>query len=371
MYFYVAASLLSISLLIVISNVWLFPKVRNVVGNSTTKISLLIPARNEENNIEECVLSVLQQGGAVAEILIYNDHSEDRTGEILTRLSQQYPQIAVVPCRPLLPGWCGKNFACAQLASAASGDWLLFIDADVRLAPNAISSILAEARARNLTFLSCWPKFETVTVAEKILMPMLNFLVFSLYPSVLTILTTPQFVQNEKLGIAHGACMLFERASYEKFDGHERVKDQIFEDTRIAQLWRKSGMRGLCLDGQGFVHLRMYTSGREIWQGFQKNFFPAFKSQTSFWLFIVMHFTIYLLQFILVVFNPNSRYVLLILLVSCIRFLIALRFRQSILSVVFHPFAETLLLLLGISSWWRCISGKGVNWKGRSYQTSE
>lgn len=370
-YLSIAAFFLISTLLIVISNVLLFSKVRVASQEYSKRVSILIPARNEERNLEECIKSLFRQGNAVLEILIYDDYSEDRTAEIIAKLMDKYPQIAKVPNVPLPPEWCGKNFACSQLAKVAKGDWLLFIDADARLADNAVNRMLTEVEARNLTFLSCWPKFETVTWAEKILMPMLNFIVFSMYPAALAMLTHPKFIHNEGLGLAHGACMFFERASYFQFGGHARVKDQIFEDTRIAQLWRKSGMRGLCLDGQELVRLRMYSSGAEIWQGFQKNIYPAFKNQINFWVFIIYHFIINLLPFLYLIIYQNTKFFFLTSLILAIRLLIAFRFRQSLLSVIFHPFAESILLLLGISSWWRCKSGKGVNWKGRTYQTSE
>lgn len=364
------ASIIVALLVVTISNCLFFLKVKNNSTKKRRQVSILVPARNEEANIEQCVRTLITQGEIVAEILIYDDHSEDHTGLILARLSQAFPLIRMIGCRPLPDGWCGKNFACAELAANASGDWLLFIDADARLNPDVVARMIGEAETRDLTFVSFWPRFATVTLAEKILMPMLNFMVFSLYPAGLALLQHPGFRFNKNLGLAHGSCMLFSRQAYEQFGGHARVKDQIFEDTRIAQLWRENKFNGLCLDGQELVSLRMYNSGQEIWHGFQKNFYLAFTHSVNFWLFLCFHLVIFLLPFIYFIFAPTLKIFLLVVGILAMRLLLALKFKQSLISILFHPFAEIFLLMLGISSWWRCRTGKGVNWKGRAYQTS-
>lgn len=347
-----------------------WPRLRKVPLTIPATVSVLIPARNEEKNIAACLDTVIQQGSLLAEIIVYDDHSTDNTSKIVQSYAAVSDKVRVESAVPLPSGWCGKNFACAQLAKVAKGDWLLFLDADARLLPEAISRMVGEAQRRQATMLSCWPGFATHTLVEKILMPYLNFVVFSLYPGILTYLKQPEFQFNPKLGLAHGACMLFERESYHSFGGHERVKDQIFEDTRIAQLWRADQRTGLCLDGQDIVTLRMYSSFTEIWYGFQKNFFPAFSYEYNFWLFLLVHISVFLCPFILFVTYSNPLLAFTLLLVLMTRTTLLIRFRQSFFSLIFHPLGELLLVILGLSSWWRCKSGKGVVWKGRAYQKS-
>jgi chlorobactene glucosyltransferase len=357
-------------LFIAICNWAFWPKVKEASVQYNDLVTVLIPARNEENNLPKCLDSVLSQGAVVAEVLIYDDHSTDKTSQIIHHYSSQFPQIKLVSPLSLPPGWCGKPFACHQLAKQATGDWLLFLDADVRLTPNAINRMIAEGQARQVTFLSCWPRFQMETFFERLLMPLLNFVVFSMFPGPLSFIKRPEFEFNARLGLAHGACMLFERNSYEAFGGHESVKDQIFEDTRIAQLWRASFRKGLCLDGQEIVYLRMYTSFEEIWKGFQKNIYPAFQHKYNFWLFLSLHTFVFLLPFIFVVALKNSALLWVILTILLTRLMIVLRFRQPLVSVILHPFGELMLILLGVSSWWGCKYGKGVVWKGRAYQKS-
>lgn len=368
MLFIVIAIGTGVTLAVALSTVLFWPQVRTTARVFPGTVSVLIPARNEEAHLPVCLDAILtEERATILEILVYDDHSIDRTLAIIQSYAAQYPLLKLVPASALPPGWCGKNYACAQLAKAAQGKWLLFLDADARLGANAINCMLAEAEARQLTFLSCWPQFEMERIVEKFLMPMLNFVVFSLYPSLLALAQKPELRRNPGLGLAHGACMLFERASYEAFGGHEQVKDQIFEDTRIAQLWRARGRNGLCLDGQGIVRLRMYSSGREIWRGFQKNFYPAFAHETSFWLFLLAHLVLFLSPFVLALFSWHRLLLLAASFVWLTRVVLALRFRHSLLSTLFHPLAEAVLLCLGISSWWQYRTGQGVAWKGRVY----
>lgn len=353
-----------------VANVIAWPTVGRTEQSFPLSVSVLIPARNEAANLPDCLSTVLAQGQTIAEVLIYNDHSTDGTATIIHDYAQRDARVKPVPVQALEPGWCGKTFACAQLAQHATSEWLLFLDADVRLARGAIARMVEEARNRNLTFLSCWPGLVMQSFAEKALMPLLNFAVFTLYPGPLALSRS-----DAALGLAHGACMLFQRAAYEKFGGHAEVRDQIFEDTRLAQLWRASGRRGLALDGQELVRVRMYSSGREIWRGFEKNFFPAFRHQFTFWSFMTLHAVVFLLPFLLLPLAVSGMIAAgdvlatagLILLM---RLLLAWRFQQPFWSVLLHPLAEVVLLLIGLASWWRCHSGQGVTWKGRQYHVS-
>lgn len=354
-------------LALALSTALFWPRVRATASVFPPTVSVLIPARNEEANLPACLDAVLAQGAVVQELLVYDDHSTDRTLAIIQAYAAQHSQLKLVPASALPVGWCGKNYACAQLARAAQGAWLLFLDADARLAPNAINRMRAEVEARQLTFLSCWPKFEMDSHAEKLLMPMLNFAVFSLYPSLLALVQRAELQRSASLGLAHGACLLFERMSYEDFGGHEQVKDQIFEDTRLAQLWRASGRAGLCLDGQDIVRLRMYSSGREIWHGFQKNFYPAFRHEASFWLFWLAHLSLFFAPFGLAIFLWHPWLLFAAGFIWLTRVVLAVRFRHPWWSCWLHPVAEAVLLGLGISSWWRYRTGQGVAWKGRVY----
>ncbi|HXG66232.1 MAG TPA: glycosyltransferase, partial [Blastocatellia bacterium] len=159
----------------------------------------------------------------------------------------------------------------------ARGDWLLFLDADARLTDAAVARMVEEALCRKVTMLSGWPGLTLQSFWEKALMPLLNFVTFTLFPAPLSLVR-----DDASLGLVHGACILVDRKAYDAIGGHTAVRDQIFEDQRLAHLWRARGHRGICLDGQGIVSARMYHSFGEIWGGFQKNFYPAFRREVNF-----------------------------------------------------------------------------------------
>jgi len=367
-FFYFLFALAVVLLGVAIWNALAWPRI--VGGESRTgarRIAILIPARNEADNLAACLDAALAQGEIVKEILVYDDHSTDETSVIAEAYASREARVRLVSSVPLPADWCGKTFACAQLAEAARGEWLLFLDADARLNAGAAARMLREAERRRLTLLSCWPALELVGCWEKTLMPLLNFVVFTLYPAPLA-LRRP----DASLGLAHGACLLAHRATYALVGGHGAVRDQLFEDVRLAQLWRTRGQASLCLDGQGIVSVRMYRSFGEIWRGFQKNFFPAFRRERSFWMFIALHLTLFLLPFIFapLVWRLTGSRVLIAtaLCVLVMRAVLAWRFRHPWWSVLLHPLSEAILLALGLSSWWRCRSGRGVEWKGRRYK---
>ena len=332
------------------------------------EISILIPARNEERNLADCLSSLSKQAAVVKEILIYDDHSTDLTSTTIKQCALRDQRVRLVTRLALPAGWGGKNFACAQLANAARCEWLLFLDADARLSEHSAARMLNEARRRGITLLSCWPALDLSSFWEQTLLPMLNFLVFTLYPAPLS-----RRRNDPSLGLAHGACLLVSRNKYFAVGGHAAVRDAITEDIRLAQLWRERGERGLCLDGTGTVTVRMYRSLSEIWSGFQKNFFPGFRSRRAFRAFIALHSLLFLLPFLclpIAIVRGGAWGWAVLASVSCVllmRLLLALRFKQKLWPILLHPLAEAFLIGLALSSWWRCRGGRGVEWKGRRY----
>jgi glycosyltransferase involved in cell wall biosynthesis len=394
--FLIALALLGVTLWNVLAWPGLNPAIRPSAGAAAKgppvaagDVSILIPARDEERNIAGCLDAALVQGPIVGEVLVYDDHSTDRTAEIVSEYARRDARVRLVAPESLPPGWCGKNFACARLAAAARGRWLLYLDADARLRPEAAARMTGEAEAGAVMLLSCWPALDVRGFWETALMPMLNFVVFTLYPAPLSFRRA-----DASLGLAHGACLLARRDIYETTGGHAAVADAINEDVRLAQHWRARGRRTLCFDGQGVVGVRMYRSFAEIWRGFQKNYYPAFRRARSFWLFLALHLFVCTLPFALALFvlitllapggleapgvgAANARsfaapwvpgFAGAAACVVAARAALAWRFGQVWWSVLLHPLGECVLLALGLSSWWRCRTGRGVVWKGRRYR---
>jgi chlorobactene glucosyltransferase len=347
-------AILLFCLAIVLWNVLAWGTVRPAADDPGPVISVLIPARDEERNIRACLESVLGQPG-VLEVILYDDHSSDRTRELVQEAAARDRRIRLARTDALPPGWCGKPFACRQLAAEARGEWLLFLDADTRPAAGAVAGMLGAARRRGVTMLSCWPGLEMQTFAERLLMPLLNFVVFTMYPAPLA-----GWRREASLGIAHGACILCERRTYETIGGHAAVASEIFEDTRLSQVWRERGARSLCLDGQLVVRARMYASAREVWNGFLKNFRVGFRTAAGFWLFWCGHAVLFFGVFF---FDWRAAGIVLLM-----RLLLAARFRHPLWSALLHPAGECFLLALGLASWRAARSARGLSWKGRHYR---
>jgi chlorobactene glucosyltransferase len=349
-------------------NALAWERVRGVAATPPPwSMSILIPARDEEGNIGVCLDSALAQGVVVGEVLVYDDYSDDATARIVSEYAKRDARVRLVMRTPLPAGWCGKTFACARLANEARGRWLLFLDADARLERDAAARMVCEAESRGVTLLSCWPSIEMRGFWEQALMPLLNFVVFTLYPAPLA----SRRPLDPSLGLAHGACLVARRDVYKLAGGHTAVRDQLFEDVRLAQLWRERGQKSLCLDGRQIVRVRMYRSLTEIWQGFQKNFFPAFRHATSFWAFMALHVFVFLLPFGLapLAFTRLGAwgFAAVAACVIASRAALAARFGHPWWSVLLHPLAEGFLVALGLASWLRCKTGRGVVWKGRRY----
>ena len=330
-------------------------------------VSILIPARNEEKNIAGAIRSARDQGSIVKEILVYDDHSDDQTRTIICALCEEEQNVRLIEPVPLPEGWMGKPFACEQLASTATGDWLLFLDADTRLRPGAAEAMLHAAQIKEVTFLSCWPGILTGSFWECVFMPMLNFAVYSIFP-------TPMQEKNPlpSFGLAHGACLFIHGNTYRTIGGHASVKDELFEDTMLARTWRIKGQKGICLDGRNIVSVRMYQTLREIIRGFSKIAYPAFERELSFWLFMGFHFIFLLLPLLLLPFCHSLGLPLIPLAVAAgavpaARLIQCIQFGFPAWSVLFHPVAEAGLIGLGLYARHKCRHSTGVSWKGRVY----
>jgi cellulose synthase/poly-beta-1,6-N-acetylglucosamine synthase-like glycosyltransferase len=241
--------------------------------SDTSSISVVIPAYNEEINIRDCVQAVLQSELAnpnKLEIWIADDESQDRTGAIAQELAAIDARVKVisVPPRPQDRVWRGKNWACANAAPHATGEYLLFIDADVRLEPGAIAAAIAESKAHQCDLFSCAPEMICGCFAEWLVQPIMM--------SVLAVgfnFETVNDVNDLESAFAAGPFMLFKRDAYEKIGGHSAIAAEPVEDLELARSIKKNGFRLRYILGLGLVKVRMYQSFATLWEGWTKNFY--------------------------------------------------------------------------------------------------
>ncbi len=231
-------------------------------------LSIVVPARDEERSIEACVRSLLTQRGVATQVIVVNDGSTDATGAILARLQSEFPELTIIDGAPLPEGWVGKPWACAQGAERANGAWLLFTDADSTHEPNASVSMLAFARARNADAVSVMTGQEMVTLAERAILPaILHMIIFA--TGMLSEVNDPARADR---ALANGQYLLVSRFAYDALGGHTALRGEIVEDIEFARRLKADGRFRLAVaEATQLVHVRMYRSFREIWNGFTKN----------------------------------------------------------------------------------------------------
>jgi len=241
---------------------------RYPAGKESPLVSVIVPARNEERNIQACVSSLVRQDYARFEIIVVNDHSEDRTEEILAELKRGHPELVVIHPPALPAGWLGKNWACHQGYGHARGELLLFIDADTQHAPPSLGKAVAGLLREKADFLTAILFLTSLSVAEKLIQPLLTCMIYAVFPFAL--------MRRKKLPLpayAHGAYMLFRREAYDSIGGHAAIRNNVFDDLTLAGNVRRAGLRTLVVNGAGSICCRMYTSMGEIFRGYSKNLF--------------------------------------------------------------------------------------------------
>jgi chlorobactene glucosyltransferase len=364
-------------------NLLVMPRLRPDVAPATLpRVSVLLPARNEELRIRSCLESLLKQNYSSLEIIVLDDESVDTTVEIACALgfsTDSESNCRLIRGAPLPPGWIGKSWACYQLAEVARGDYLLFTDADTVHQPEAVSSAVAAAQRFRCDLLTLWPYQSTVTFAEKLVIPLM-FVVAGSYLPLWLLALAQRFpwlarVLGSKLlsrcGTASGQFLLFRRQSYFEMGGHRAVGEHLVEDISLAREVAKripDAWRLVTCDGTRLVSCRMYTSLGQIWEGFTKNLWPVFDGDwVWFWLAVIWQFLVCALPFLIIGFYYRPELYLVMGILLCLRVAAAVRFKTSWLSVCFHPIGYSLALLIAVNSFWQAKS-KGIMWKDRIYR---
>ena len=230
-----------------------------MTSGPTPEVSVIVPARNEETSLADCLRSLVGQSGPSCEIIVVDDDSTDGTRAI----AESFP-VRVITTDPLPNGWSGKCNAAWSGAKIAQGQWLLFTDADTKHAPNSIATGLQEAKESAADLLSYSPKQEVGSLAERALLPVIFGELATTYP--------PKDVSdpNSPLAAANGQYLLIRREAYDAIGGHAAVATAILEDVELAKRAKQAGHR-LCFHFSDVVSTRMYRSFGEMWEGWTKN----------------------------------------------------------------------------------------------------
>lgn len=229
-------------------------------------VSILVPARNESDNLRALISGLLTQPYRSFELIVCDDQSDDDTSQIVREYAQQDSRVRLISVDALPHGWLGKNNACHVLASHAKGQYYLFVDADVRIHGDVIHQLVAYAQHYCTGLISIFPKQMMVTTGEKMMVPMMNHILMTLLPLVLVRLSG-----RSSLAAANGQVMFFSALHYKALQPHRQVKSEKVEDIAIARLFKRSGVSVACLAGDHRVNCRMYRGWSEAGNGFAKN----------------------------------------------------------------------------------------------------
>jgi hypothetical protein len=336
-------------------------------------ISVLIPARNEEHVIAASLTSLLASRGVEIEIVVLDDASTDRTAEIVRGFAEKDTRVRLRSSPPLPHGWNGKQHACHALAQAARFDILCFLDADVRLAPEALVSMASFLSRSNSDLVSGFPRQETESPLECLLLPLIHFVLLSYLPLAgMRSLPAPGFA------VGCGQFLMARRAAYRKTGGHAEIRATMHDGLLLPQLFRRNGLRTDIADLTYLATCRMYHNASEVWRGLAKNATEGMAAPARILPFTFLLFCGQVLPLLLAIsvviwpasYSDGARSLILAALAASYipRLVSVWKYRQSLSSALLHPLGVTVLLLLQWYALLGKLAGQRVTWKERAYR---
>ena len=335
------------------------------------RVSVLIPARNEERNLQACLDSVRALDWPDLEILLIDDRSTDGTPRIAADAASADPRVRVLGGSDLPPGWMGKSWALHQAQAQATGEWLLFLDADVTVDPRALKQTWDWAVANGARMVSGYGFLVLATFWEKVIMPVIGGMIVGANP-----LDEVNDPDHERV-VCNGQFILISREAYGAIGGHEAVKGEIIDDMALARTAKEKRIAYRMLFCRELFRTRMYTSFREIWAGWRKNLFAAlgYRWQVAIGVVIFVMWTALLpvVAMFALILHRGPSFVLAAVATSLMlgyRIYASRIFDQPWGLFWTHPLGALITAGIFLESAFRGLTRGTVEWKGRAYGAS-
>jgi chlorobactene glucosyltransferase len=349
---------------------WLLPSTTPVQFSG--KVSVIIPARNEEYDIAPALRSILNQEGVELEVIIVNDHSTDRTGDIVDRIAQSDPGATVLHNPPLQEGWLGKCNAMQQGSREATGDFLLFTDADILHSPGCFATVLTEMQQNRYDFISLFPRCMNRSLWENINIPIYFF-------GVAQLLATPGLEDPASPNaVASGALMLIKARVFKDIDGFHDVKGEMFDDVGLARLLKTKQYRVGYRLAPECVKVQLFKNNRDAFWGNTKNILTAVEDRI--WLALplmllaILQYWTPVLALVIGAFTASPVLIVIGLLTYGIQYVSFFTVRRILR---FHPYKLLLFPLVAIvgaccitRALYYHVRGE-IRWRGRTLKVKE
>jgi len=336
-------------------------------GTEIPPVSVLIPARNEESSIGEAIASIQASEGVEFEIVVLDDHSSDRTADIVRAAALKDHRVRLETAAALPAGWCGKQYACHQLAQHARYDWLSFLGADVRLSPDALLRMIEFKRQSRAALVSGFPRQLTGSLLEHLVIPLMHWLLLGFLP-----LDRMRQELRPGLGAGCGQWFLTDRSSYLQAGGHAAIRESLHDGVKLPRAYRRAGLMTDLCDVTLLARCRMYHNASQVWMGLAKNAHEGLGAPRLLPLTTVLMFGGQVLPWILagigIISGQSWGWAALGLGILSLapRWHAAIRFRQSLLGATWHPVGVLCLLSIQWYAALRRAIGAPVGWKGRA-----
>jgi hypothetical protein len=353
-------------------NLRVLARAPEIVPGDRPRVSILIPARNEATNIEAAVRAAAGQRGADVEVVVLDDGSTDGTGDVVRGLDGALAGLRCVDGAPLPPGWAGKAWACWQLASGhARAPWLLFADADVRLAPDAAARLVGAARSAHAEFVSGVPRQTLGSVGETLVVPLVHLVLLAYLPLAL--------VRRHPMPALVAGCgqlMLVDGGAYLAAGGHQAIAATRHDGLMLARRMKAAGFGVGLVDADDLATCRMYRGFVETWRGFTRNAYEALGSPGTLGAMTALNLGLFVLPFAGAAWiwsvdagaGARLAWTAAAGLVLGVRMALRGRFGGPIWMVAATPVAALLMVGIQIHSFLAHITDRPMVWRARVYR---